>query len=126
MTLHFSKKCLQSQSCIGIDKAKNVLLVHNGSTSRSTLVGKEKSVPRTNLYPYEDKSVILPEQVDGEYAESMVKCGTIHCAQALLPHYKLAQSVMMVVRSPVVRGNSFCCVYVKTSTMFLWPHFRIH
>ena len=90
------------------------------------MVGEEKSVPRTNLYPYEDKSVILPEQVDGEYTESMVKGGTIHCAQALLLHYELAQSVRMVVRSPVVRGNSCCCVYVETSTMFLRPHFRIH
>ena len=87
------------------------------------MVGEEKSVPRANLYPYEDKSLILPEQVDAEYTESMVRCGTIHCAQALFVHYKLAQSVMMVARSPIVRGNSCCCVYVETSTMFLWPHF---
>ena len=106
--------------------AKNVLLVHNGSTSRSTMVGEEKSIPRTNLYPYEDKSLILPEQVDGEYTDSMVRCGSIHCDQALLLHYKLAQSVMVVARSPVVTGNSCCCVYAETSTMFLWPHFRIH
>ena len=89
------------------------------------MVGEEKSVPRANLYPYEDKSLILPEQVDAEYTESMVRCGTIHCAQALFVHYKLAQSVMMVARSPIVRGNSCCCVYVETSTMFLWPHFII-
>ena len=60
-------------------------------------LGKKNQYPEQN-YPYEDKSLILPEQVDGEYADSMVRCGSIHCDQALLLHYKLAQSVMVVAR----------------------------
>lgn len=46
-TPHFSKN-VSRQSCIGIDKAKNVLLVITG-TSRSTLLGKKKSVPRNKF-----------------------------------------------------------------------------
>ena len=57
---------------IGTDKAKKVFCKStNGSASRSTTVGKEKSAQ------YVDKPIILAEKVDSESMESMMRCGTI-------------------------------------------------
>lgn len=57
---------------IGTDKAEKVFCKStNGSASRSTTVGKEKSAQ------HGDKSLILAEKVDSESMESMMRCGTI-------------------------------------------------
>ena len=95
----------------------------HGNASRSTMDGKEKSVSTINLYCCEDKSLIFPENVGNEPPESMVKYSTIEGIEAFLLHWQFGHSAMIVGRSPLVRGNSYCWIYAETSTILLWPLF---
>lgn len=68
-------------------------------------VGK-KSEPRISLYRYDDRSLILPQKVDSGFPESMVRYGTIESIEALLLHWQLKQTALMVHRSPLVKRSS--------------------